>query len=390
MLLSPLLQFHKETGGDAGLRADHATGTLRRGVLLLAGLLLGVGMALWQMQSSVVATTGLLQVNGRIEGDLIAVGPKAPGRVAALLAREGDEVKPGQLLARLDDAASDARLAQARSTVVALEAQGAAQQSALELLRAETGVQVAVARAGVESAQAELRRAQAAAAQEARDLERVRQLAARGFVGPQAMEKSELALRTTQEQETTAHAALKRMQQALRDAELGPQRIRSRVAEVDAIRAQTKTAAARTEEVASQVADLQVVAPLAGRISNRYVNLGEVVAAGTPLFGLTDLSRVYLKAYLPEPMIGRVRLGHAAQIWTDAFPNTPFEARVGYIASRAEFTPKEVQTRDERTKLVYEVRLYPTSDSGGKLLPGQPADGMIRYEDAAPWQPPKH
>jgi HlyD family secretion protein len=88
-------------------------------------------------------------------------------------------------------------------------------------------------------------------------------------------------------------------------------------------------------------------------------------------------------------MIGRVRLGQSAQIWTDAFADMPFEARVGYIASRAEFTPKEVQTRDERTKLVYEVRLYPAADSGGKLLPGQPADAMIRFEDDAPWKRPK-
>jgi HlyD family secretion protein len=88
-------------------------------------------------------------------------------------------------------------------------------------------------------------------------------------------------------------------------------------------------------------------------------------------------------------MIGRVRLGQSAQIWTDAFPDTPFAATVGYIASRAEFTPKEVQTREERTKLVYEVRLYPTADPAGKLLPGQPADGMIRYLDDTPWQPPR-
>ena len=97
------------------------------------------------------------------------------------------------------------------------------------------------------------------------------------------------------------------------------------------------------------------------------------VAAGTPLFGLTDLTRVYLKAYLPEPMLGLVRLGQPAQIWVDAFADRPFDARLGYIASRAEFTPKEVQTRDERTKLVFEVRLYPTADAGGQLLPGQPA-----------------
>lgn len=364
---------------------------LRRSVLLVVGLvlLLGAGLALWQLQSGAGAGNGLLQVNGRIEGDLIAVGPKAAGRVAELLVREGDEVRQGQLLARLDDVATNARLAEARSTMMSLTAQSSAQQSALDLLRAETSIQFASALAGVESAQAEARRAEASALQEARDLDRIRRLAAQGFVGSQAVEKSELALRITQEQETAARAALERAQQALHGAELGPQRIRSRAAEVEAIRAQAKAAAARAEEAASQVADLKVSAPVAGRIANRYVNTGEVVAAGTPLFGLTDLSGVYLKAYLPEPMIGRVRLGQPAQIWTDAFPTSPFEARVGYIASRAEFTPKEVQTRDERTKLVYEARLYPTSDPGGKLLPGQPADGMIRFEDDAPWQRPK-
>lgn len=357
---------------------------------LVLVLLLGAALVLWRSQSDATASTELLQVNGRIEGDLIVIGPKASGRVTQLLAREGDEVKQGQLLARLDDAASEARLVQARATVLAMYAQADAQQSALDLLRSETGVQIESARVGQEGAQAEAQRVQAAAEQELRDLDRVRRLFAQGFVGLQAVEKSELATRSSQDQQTVAQAGLKRAQQVLRDAELAPQRIRSREAEVQSVRAQARAAEARAQEAASLVADLGVSAPITGRISNRYVNPGEVVAAGTPLFGITDLSRVYLKAYLPEPLLGRARLGQAAQIWVDAFPNTPFEARVGYIASRAEFTPKEVQTRDERTKLVYELRLYPSADPAGKLLPGQPADGMVRIEDAAPWLPPKH
>jgi HlyD family secretion protein len=388
-VLAPRIHLPRKTEGETELRPGSPT--RRRALLLGTGLvlLLGAAAALWRLQGGAGAGMGLLQVNGRIEGDLIAVGSKTAGRVAELHAREGDEVKQRQLLARLDDMATDARLAQARSTLAALNAQGAAQQSALELLRAETRVQIDSAHAGIEAAQAEAQRAQSAALQEARDLERARQLAAQGFVGPQVVEKSELALRSAQEQEGAARAVLKRAQQVLRDAELGPQRIRSRVAELQAVRAQADAASARAREAASQVADLEVNAPVTGRISSRYVNLGEVVAAGTTLFGLTDLSQVYLKAYLPEPMIGRVRIGQAAQVWTDAFADTPFDARVGYIASRAEFTPKEVQTRDERTKLVYEVRIYPTSDPAGKLLPGQPADAMIRFEDAAPWQRPK-
>jgi HlyD family secretion protein len=333
---------------------------------------------------------GLLQVNGRIEGDLITVAPMAAGRVDELLVREGDAVRTGQLLARLEQASVPAQLAEAQAAQRALESQAEAQASALNLLRAATPLQLAAAQASQQAAQADLRRAEAASAQQAREFDRVRDLAAKGFVGPQSVEQSEFAHRAAREQEAAARASLARAQQAVRDAELGPQRIRASAAETAAIRAQVQAAAARVDSARSRVDELSVLAPVPGRIAARYINLGEVVAAGTPLFGLIDLTRVYLKAYVPEPMLGRIGLGQPAQIWVDAFADQPFDARLGFIAAQAEFTPKEVQTRDERTKLVYEVRLYPTADPGGKLLPGQPADAMIRFADTAAWRKPEH
>ena len=364
-----------------------------RRILLLGALgavVLALAAGAWYWWAERTAPSGLLQINGRIEGDQIAVAPKAAGRIAELLVREGDEVKAGQLLARLTDEAVDARQAQALAGAAAQRAQALALETSAALLQSETAVQLATAQAGLAGARADLGRAQAAAMQEERDLERARDLAARGFVGPQSVERSELTLRSAREQQAAAHAALARAEQALRDAQLGPQRLRARLAEAASMQAQATAAEARVREAATQIADLLVIAPLAARVSSRYANAGEVIGAGTPIFGLTDLANVYLKGYVPEPMIGRVRLGQAAQIWTDAWPDAPFEARVGSIASRAQFTPKEVQTRDERTKLVYEVRLYPLADPGGKLLPGQPADGMIRHEETATWQRPRH
>ncbi|MFN7758117.1 MAG: HlyD family secretion protein [Betaproteobacteria bacterium] len=356
----------------------------------LGAVALAVAAGAWAWWADRATPSGLLQINGRIEGDQIAVAPKAAGRIAELLVREGDEVKAGQLLARLTDEAVDARQAQALAGAAAQRAQALALETSAALLQSETAVQLASAQAGLAAARADLGRTQAAALQEERDLERMRDLAARGFVGPQAVERSELTLRSSREQQAAAQAAVARAEQALRDAELGPQRVRARLAEASSMRAQATAAEARVREAATQIADLTVSAPLTARVSNRYANAGEVIAAGTPIFGLTDLANVYLKGYVPEPMIGRIRLGQAAQIWTDAWPEAPFEARVGYIAARAQFTPKEVQTRDERTKLVYEVRLYPLADPGGKLLPGQPADGMIRHDETAAWQRPRH
>jgi len=294
----------------------------------LGAVALAVAAGAWAWWADRATPSGLLQINGRIEGDQIAVAPKAAGRIAELLVREGDEVKAGQLLARLTDEAVDARQAQALAGAAAQRAQALALETSAALLQSETAVQLASAQAGLAAARADLGRTQAAALQEERDLERMRDLAARGFVGPQAVERSELTLRSSREQQAAAQAAVARAEQALRDAELGPQRVRARLAEASSMRAQATAAEARVREAATQIADLTVSAPLTARVSNRYANAGEVIAAG--------------------------------------------------------------KTRDERTKLVYEVRLYPLADPGGKLLPGQPADGMIRHDETAAWQRPRH
>jgi HlyD family secretion protein len=113
------------------------------------------------------------------------------------------------------------------------------------------------------------------------------------------------------------------------------------------------------------------------------------VAAGTPLFDVVDLDRLYLKVFVPEAQIGKVRLGLPARIHTDAFPERSFAATVRFIASRAEFTPKEVQTPDERVKLVYAVKLSLEDNPEHRLTPGLPADAVIRWRDDVAWRAPR-
>lgn len=331
---------------------------------------------------------GLLQVNGRMEGDRVTVAPKLAGRIAELRAREGDEVKAGQVLARLDDASLRARLERARAMEDSLRAQIAAQEAALAVLRGETAVALATARAQLAAAHAELRRAESAAAQGEREWRRAQELSGQGFVGPQSLERAELAARQGRDQQDAAASAVAQARESLRDAQLGPRRIAARQAELAATRARLREAAAAVSEVQAALDDLTISAPIDGTVTSRYANVGEVVDAGSPLLELIDLDRLYLKGYVPEPMIGQVRRGMAARIYADAFPDQPFAATVRYIASRAEFTPKEVQTVDERVKLVFEVRLYPDANPGGRLNPGQPADGVIRWREDAQWARP--
>ncbi len=371
---------------------DHPPATRRRRLVLLAtiAILLAAGASAWLLMRRPPTDDGLLQVNGRIEGDRVTVAPKFAGRVVELAVREGDVVTAGQLLVRLDDRAVGARLEQALAAQAALRSQLAAQESAISLLRAETAVAVQAARTRVAAAEAEVRRAEAAHEQDGRDHARAVDLSSRGFIGPQALERAALMLKQSDEQRDVARAALAQAQQALRDAELGPQRVSAREAELAVTRARMQEAAAAVTEAHTALDDLAISAAVAGTVTGRFVNLGEVVNAGTPLLELTDLGRLYLKAYVPETQIGRVRRGMPARIHVDAYPGEPFAATLRYVAARAEFTPKEVQTVDERVKLVYEVRLYADQNPGGRLNPGQPADGVIRWRDGAAWQAPRH
>jgi len=174
----------------------------------------------------------------------------------------------------------------------------------------------------------------------------------------------------------------------LRQAQAAPRQVAvSRTQQVQA-QAHIRQARAAVAELQTTLDDMAVTAPIAGTVTTHLVEAGEVVAAGTPLLEMVDLDSLYLKAYVPEDQIGKVRLGLPARLYVDAFPEEPFEAEVSYIAAEAEFTPKEVQTVAERVKLVYAVKLRLLKNPGHRLTPGMPADAVIRWKEDAPWQKP--
>ena len=289
--------------------------------VLLAVLALGYFFyAGWIARS--VLPEGLIAANGRIEGDEVVVAGKFPGRVAELLAREGDWVEPNQLLARLDDAQVHAQVRQAKETVVAAEAQAQMARNSAEQAR--------------------------------RDTERFRGLSAEGTASAHEAEKAELAWKVARDQLAAAQAQLNR-------------------------------ARAASAEVESVLADLTIRAPVRGVVTARLTEPGEVMRAGAPLLILVNLDELYLKAYVPEVQVGKLRLGLPARIYTDAFPDRPFTAELRYIAAHAEFTPKEVHMPDERVKLVYAVKLYLKENPERRLTPGLPADAVIRWRENVEW-----
>jgi HlyD family secretion protein len=364
----------------------------RKTVLVVVPILIAVAVGVLAVQRFVVSRSlpeGLIQANGRIEGDHVTIASKFAGRVQELLAREGDNVTATQTLVRLDDSQTRARVEQARRGFEALESQVQSAHTSLAVLNLEVPLAVETADAGVSSARAAVASARAVEDEARRDVERVRPLIAEQAVSQQQLDQAEARWRVAKSELTAARSRLTQAIKELAQAELGWKRIRAKEDEVAALERQRDQAEAALEEAQTILADLTIVAPTNGTITTRMIDVGEVVAAGAPLLELVDLDHLYLKVYVPEVLIGKLRLDLPARIYTDAFPDQPFEATVRYIASKAEFTPKEVQTPDERVKLIYAVKLYLTENPDHRLTPGLPADAVIRWRDDVAWVKPR-
>lgn len=417
-------------GPGAGERAPKRQSRL--GLILLAGAALGgVATFVLRLTSDSGLPDGLLQTNGRIEGDQVTIASKFSGRLVRLATREGATVHRGDLIAVLDDAQAEARVdqmtagvagaggalaqakarvRQAEAAVLATGAKIGAASTALELLQRETAIRVRESEAALEHARAVLVRADRAEQQAQRDFARFKQLSQQGDVEVRRSEQAELALVAARSDVTAAKSQLTQAEEQLKDAQLGPERVRAKQDDLRALEAQrslerasieqTQAALAQAQagvrqaeaghrEASSARKDLTILAPMDGVVMTRTTEEGEVVAAGSPLVTLVDLDRLYLRVFVPETEIGRLRLGLPAQVYTDAFPDKPFAATVRYISSRAEFTPREVQTQEERVKLVYAVKLYLDANPDRRLTPGLPADAVIRWKDGAPWARPR-
>jgi HlyD family secretion protein len=359
------------------------------GILLTILLAGSVVTAWWLWGRQKPLPEGLIQANGRIEGDHYTVASKVAGRIVKLLAREGDSVKRGQTLLNLDDVQIRARVEQARAAAEASEAQLKAERTDLTTLKKTVPLKIDTAISGVVHAEAVLTATRVKLEQAGREALRYRELLETHAVSKQEKEDRDLALRVAKEDHTVARALLTQAKKQLAEADLGWDRIKTRKSRVSAMESQLKQTRAALTEAQSVREDLTIYAPATGMITTRIVDTGEVIVAGSPLFDIVDLDRLYLKCYVPEKQIGKLRLGLPARIYTDAFPDTPFPAMMRYISSTAEFTPKEVQTPDERVKLIYAVKLYLDANPKHRLTPGLPADAVIRWQEDAPWAKPR-
>lgn len=353
------------------------------GGLLVMGVSLSMVSQWWR-----ALPDGLLLASGRIEGDEIVIAPKIAGRALKILKDRGDPVVAGELLvkfssdqiqAQLDRAQDQERYWRDRVQQAEIDLDYTAQQVPTDIGAAEA--RVATAKARIQEAEAVLTRNQ-------RDLQRYQSLWERRVVPQQKLDDASANFQAAAANRAALTKELAQAQEQLRKAQLLPHTVALKRAELQSVKASLAAAQAAVREAQANLDDTTVYTPASGVLLTREIEPGEVVNPGTPLFTMVDLNQLYLKVFINEPDIGKIRLGQEARIYVDAFPDRPFPAKVSRVSSRAEFTPKYVETKEERVKLVFAVELK-ADNREGFLKPGMPGEALLRWRDEAPWQRPR-
>lgn len=303
------------------------------GAALVFLVLIAIG---WWLYHRSPLPEGFAAGNGRLEAEEIHIATKLAGRVAEVLVDEGDEVDAAQVLARMDTDALEA-----------------------ELHRASALLREAEERRNVAAAVIAQRRSQCRLAE--KELKRAIALFEQHVGSEQQVDVQSSRFETAEAGCDAAHAALV-------DAE----------AAIDA-------GAAQVERIQTDIADGILVAPQSGRIQYRLVEPGEVLPAGGKALTVVDLDDVYMTLFLPEQEAGRIRIGAEARIVLDALSDRPIRARVSFVASKAQFTPKQVETASERQKLSFRVKAQVVEGRDPFLKPGMPGVAYIRLDENSPW-----
>ena len=323
---------------------------------LIAVTLISAIAAWWLMQRERAPTH--LTLYGDIDLRQVQLSFNNSERIAAVLVQEGDRVREGQLLARLDTARLEPQLAQA-------EAQAAAQLQIVKRLRSGSRPEeIAQARANLQAAQADL----ANARQQYERWKSAAEISAGRAVRQQDVDNARTAVQV-------AEARLAVVQKTLDLAIAGP-----RLEEINENEARLKAFEAQASVLRQQLKDAQLIAPVDAVIRTRVMEPGEMASPQRPVFSLAITDPKWVRAFISEPDLGKIKQGMAAAIAVDSFVDRRFEGWIGFISPVAEFTPKTVQTEELRTSLVYEVRVF-VKDPDDELRLGMPASVYVRQED---------
>ncbi len=383
--------------------------TIRIAAILTVVLVAGF-FVWWFLIRQPPIPNNIIALSGRVEGDDSVVAAKTSGRIREIHVREGDTVKAGDVIAILDDEQAAAREQQARAAaqeaetritrskeqVGVLTEQLKQARFTVEQARLDAQGRVHQAEAQVATAEANLSQARAGYEQARYDLEKFTRLAKSGDVSDRQREQARTTaeaqaavVESTRKQVAAARGALTAARGNLENppirssqANAVQKQITQAQSDVAAAQSDAERASAQLKEAQANRADLTIIAPFDGTIATRAAEPGEVVAPGTPIVTMLDLGKVYLRGFVPEGDIGRVKLGQAARVYLDSNPTSPIDAVISRIDPEASFTPENTYFRNDRVKQVVGVKLLIKNPTGA-AKPGMPADGEILVEGSS-------
>jgi len=391
---------------------------MKKRIILIGAVLVVAGVAaVYAFRGFGRNDDGRIRVSGNIELTEINIAFKTAGRLIERNVDEGDNVKKGQIIARLDRdqlvaerarevaalQGAESQVAQAETSIQWQKANlegdieqkradlSSNQSKLLELKNGSRPQEIQEAKAGVEGAQAEYNRAK-------RDWDRAQTLFKNDDISAEQYDQyrnrwqsAEAALKQAQQRDSLTAAgprteqieaqaaAVQRARGALKMAEANALELKRREQELTTRRADIEQAKAGIVLIDSQLADTIAVSPVDGVVLVKAADPGEVLAPGTSVVTIGDIDHPWLRGYIDEKDLGRVKIGSSVRVTTDSYRGKEYKGRVSFVASEAEFTPKQIQTQQERVKLVYRIKID-VENPGRELKLNMPADAEIVTE----------
>ena len=337
-------------------------------LLLLVPVAAVAGYFAWRTLNAPPPPAAFASGNGRIEATEIDVAAKTGGRLESVAVREGDDVVAGQEVARMDVRALEAELQISDAQIEQARASRAAAVAAVAQRRSD----MVTAGAVVSQRESQLALAE-------KDIERTQRLVDKGFISTQKLDVDRTNRRSAEEAQRAATSQLRGAQSSIEAAQAAVKQAEAAVA----------AAEARSERIRVDLHDARLLAPADGRVLYRLAEPGEVLAAGGKVLTLLDITDVYMTIFLPTSQAGRVAIGTEARIVLDVRPDISIPASVSFVSPQAQFTPKSVETRTEREKLMFRVRVKIPPEllkaHAKQVKTGLPGVAWVRLDPDAPW-----
>lgn len=332
-------------------------------VIIFIGLIITGGFYFTNGFFAKKESPNIISTSGRIEGDEYNASSKINAKVEKIMVQEGDTVKKGQLIAELSSKQTLAQVASANKDISVWESRLRQSQIALGQTKTFSSANIAQAKANLQKARANFEYNE-------KEYTRYKNLYKEDAVPKTKFDAVQTQYTAAKQEYAFAQKELEKMAAASGDIEQRAQDIKVSQDMVAKANDAYKSALADLE-------DTKIYAPTDGVIAGKIVEEGEVISAGTPVVTIINPNKLYLRVFLSTDKAGKLKIGNISKITPDAFPNETFEAYVYKISQKAEFTPKNVETKEQRAKLVFEVKLKVKDNKERKLKAGMPAEAKI-------------